>query len=126
MTEPVPPEAIETPAAVPKRRHWGRIVLGAIVGLVLLAVALVGMLDTGIGHRFLTDRIAALRPANGLRYQIGRIEGSIYGKARLIDVRVRDRRGLVFAAPARSSTGHRCGGCTTGSTSRACTSRKRV
>ncbi|MET4665691.1 translocation/assembly module TamB domain-containing protein [Sphingomonas sp. PvP056] len=99
MTDPAAPETIDTPAVAPTPRRWGRKLLGAIVGLILLAGALVALLDTGIGHRFLTDRIAGLRPANGLRYQIGRIDGSIYGKARLIDVRIRDRRGLVFAAP---------------------------
>ncbi|MGK6320697.1 translocation/assembly module TamB domain-containing protein [Sphingomonas sp. DT-204] len=56
------------------------------------------LLDTSIGHRFIADRIGALRPSNGLRYSVGRIEGSIYGKAVLIDVRVRDPRGLVFQA----------------------------
>ncbi len=90
---------VETPDVVVPRRRWGRIVLGAIAAMLLLAVALIGLLDTAIGHRFLTDRIAALRPSNGLRYSIGRIDGSIYGQATLIDVRVRDRRGLVFAAP---------------------------
>jgi translocation and assembly module TamB len=103
LTEPLPPETGDGPAAASDRsrrtRPWGRIVLGAVIGVVVLALALVAVLDTGIGHRFLTDQIAALRPSNGLRYQIGRIDGSIYGKAVLIDVRVRDRRGLVFAAP---------------------------
>lgn len=89
----------EQPVAVAPRRRWGRIALGTIGALILLIATLIGGLDTGIGHRFLTDRIAALRPSNGLRYSIGRIEGSIYGRATLIDVRVRDRRGLVFAAP---------------------------
>ena len=34
-----------------------RTLLGAIVGLILFAGALVALLDTGIGHRFLTDRL---------------------------------------------------------------------
>lgn len=71
-------------------------VAGAIV---LLAAAVAVLLDTSIGHRLVTDQIAALRPANGLRYSIGRIEGSLYGEATLVDVRVRDPKGLVFAAP---------------------------
>ena len=82
-----------------KRRRWGWIVLGAIAGLLLLAVAALGLMDTSIGHRFLTDSIAGMKPSNGLRYSIGRIDGSIYGKAVLIDVRVRDPKGLVFSAP---------------------------
>ncbi|MEI4563229.1 hypothetical protein, partial [Klebsiella pneumoniae] len=58
-----------------------------------------GLVDTAIGHRMIADTISGLRPANGLRYSIGRIEGSIYNRATLIDVRVRDPKGLVFAAP---------------------------
>lgn len=73
--------------------------LGAIAAVLLLALAGIGLMDSDIGHRFLTDSIAGMKPSNGLRYSIGRIDGSIYGKAVLIDVRVRDRKGLVFSAP---------------------------
>ena len=90
----------ETAAPAPvKRRRWPRIMLGAIVGAVVLLLVVLGGMDSSIGHRFLTDSIAGMKPSNGLRYSIGRIEGSIYGKATLIDVRVRDPQGLVFAAP---------------------------
>ncbi len=79
--------------------RWGRIVLGVVAALVLLLLAALALMDTAIGHRFITDSIAGLKPSNGLRYRIGRIEGSIYGRATLIDVRVRDRKGVVFLAP---------------------------
>ncbi|MES3055132.1 translocation/assembly module TamB [Sphingomonas faeni] len=64
-----------------------------IVGTALLIV------DTGIGHRFVADRIAAIRTANGLRFTVGRIDGSLYGDTRLVDLRVYDLEGLVFQAP---------------------------
>lgn len=67
---------------------------------VLLAVLLIA--DSGIGHRFITDQISALRPSNGLRYSVGRITGSIYGEMTLIDVRVRDAKGLVLQVPRAS------------------------
>ena len=86
------------PSVPPARRRWGRIVLGGVAGLVLLMLAALGMMDTSIGHRFLTDSIAGMKPSNGLRYSVGRIDGSIFGKAALVDVRVRDRKGLVFSA----------------------------
>ena len=57
------------------------------------------VLDTSVGHRFITNQIAAQKPSNGLRYHVGRIEGSIYSDAVLIDVRVRDPKGVVFSAP---------------------------
>ncbi|TPG43583.1 translocation/assembly module TamB [Sphingomonas koreensis] len=76
--------------------RWIGVALLAIVALIVAAAAI---LDTGVGHRFVADRIAALRPANGLRFSVGRIEGSLYGKAVLIDVRVSDTKGLILAAP---------------------------
>ena len=93
------PETVEAAPVPPRRRHWGRIVLGAVLGLLLVLLAALGLVDTAIGHRMIADTISGLRPANGLRYSIGRIEGSIYNRATLIDVRVRDPKGLVFAAP---------------------------
>ncbi|WP_339500840.1 hypothetical protein, partial [Pseudomonas canadensis] len=69
--------------------------LGAVLGLLLVLLAALGLVDTAIGHRMIADTISGLRPANGLRYSIGRIEGSIYNRATLIDVRVRDPKGLV-------------------------------
>ena len=67
----------------------------------LLAVLTLGVvtLDSDIGHRFVVNRIGALRPANGLRYSIGRIDGSLFGRARLVDFRLRDPKGLVLYVP---------------------------
>jgi translocation and assembly module TamB len=70
--------------------------IGGLLALALLAGALLLIADTSFGHRLIADRIAALAPASGLRVKIGRIEGSIYGAARLRDVRLYDARGLFF------------------------------
>jgi translocation and assembly module TamB len=81
------------------RRGWPSILA---LSLLLIVAALVGaaaLLDTSMGHRFVANRISALKPSNGLRYSVGRIEGSLYGQATLIDVRVRDPDGLVLAVP---------------------------
>jgi len=64
-----------------------------------LAVALVA-LDTAPGHRWIAGRIAALEPADGLRYRVGRIDGSIYRRARIVGLEVRDLDGLLLRAPA--------------------------
>lgn len=69
------------------------VALFAILGAALLVV------DTDIGHRYVADRIAAIRTANGLRFAVGRIDGSLYGDTRLVDLRVYDLDGLVFQAP---------------------------
>ena len=70
-----------------------------VVGLVLLALAALWSVDTGPGHRLLADRIAALAPNSGLRIRIGRIDGSIWRKATLRDVRLYDTQGLFAEAP---------------------------
>jgi|CXWL01.1.fsa_nt_gi translocation and assembly module TamB len=75
--------------------RWIGIGLG---GLVLLAVFLLWIADTSIGHRFIADQIAAQAPASGLKLRVGRIDGSIYSKARLKDVRLYDPNGLFFHA----------------------------
>ena len=98
-------EAVETvdtpppPATQAVQRLWiGRFLLLVLL-LVALVVAAAALLDSERGHRFVTEQIAKQRPSNGLRYSVGRIDGSIYGRATLIDVRVSDPKGLVFQAP---------------------------
>ncbi|QAY76521.1 translocation/assembly module TamB domain-containing protein [Sphingosinicella sp. BN140058] len=88
---------------VRRKRRWLSRLAKAAVALLLLVVLLAGsaaiLLDTGAGHRFLADRIAAMAPNSGLRIHIGRIEGSIWGDTRLRDVRLYDPQGL-FAESA--------------------------
>lgn len=89
----------ETPR---RRRHvrraakWTGIILGA---LALLIVAAVVLLNTPIGQRALTERIAAQTLPNGLNIRIGRIEGDLYGKAVLRDVRLSDLKGVFATIP---------------------------
>ncbi|RDE05251.1 translocation/assembly module TamB domain-containing protein [Sphingomonas aracearum] len=71
----------------------------ALLALLLALGGAAWLLDTGIGHRFLANRIAGLRPANGLRYSVARIDGSIYSDATLVGVRIADPAGAFFAAP---------------------------
>ena len=71
-----------------------------IAALLAVFVAALALVDTGIGHRWVTERIATVRTANGLRFAIGRIDGSLYGRARLTDVRVYDLDGLLLQAPS--------------------------
>lgn len=74
-----------------------------IAGLVAAALAIfaaaVLVVDTDIGHRWVADRIADVRTPSGLRFSVGRIDGSLYSRATLRDLRVYDLDGLVFSAP---------------------------
>ncbi|CAN5198116.1 translocation/assembly module TamB domain-containing protein [soil metagenome] len=69
---------------------------GGLLALLLLVAALFWLADTSIGHRFIADRIAGIAPASGLRFKVGRIDGSIYGQAHLRDLRVSDSGGVFF------------------------------
>jgi translocation and assembly module TamB len=74
-----------------------------LLAAVLAVFALVGLgvvlLNSPIGHRFVAERIGKLAPASGLGIEIGRIEGSLYGKATLHDVVLSDPRGPFLEVP---------------------------
>ncbi|QIL02722.1 translocation/assembly module TamB [Sphingomonas sinipercae] len=98
-------EADGVPPRAPYRlkRSWGRRLAQEMAALLLglamlLAIALV-LLDTAPGHRFVVDRLARVETASGLKFRIGRIEGSIFGKSRLKNVTILDSRGVFFTAP---------------------------
>ncbi len=74
-------------------RHFGRRACWRLPWSALL------VLDTAPGHRFIVDRIAQIETASGLRFRIGRIEGSIFGETRLKNVAVLDRRGVFLTSP---------------------------
>src|SRR5204863_4571005 len=76
-----------TGAPLKIRPHWSRRLAGelatlAVALMILLSLGLV-LLDTAPGHRWLVDRLAQVETASGLRFRIGRIEGSIFGESRL-------------------------------------------
>ena len=85
-----------------RRKHWGkRLVTELLVLLLLLLSLAVGgliLLDTAPGHRFIVDRLAQVETATGLRIRVARIEGSIYGEARLKGVAVSDPQGVFLTS----------------------------
>ncbi|HEX8643002.1 MAG TPA: translocation/assembly module TamB domain-containing protein [Allosphingosinicella sp.] len=92
------------PERVPRRpvRWWSALAkfalsFVAVVMLMLLSLGL--LLDTDLGHRLILDRVAAMTPSSGFRIRIGRIEGSIWGRTELRDVRLYDLDGLWAEAP---------------------------
>ncbi|WP_084355853.1 translocation/assembly module TamB domain-containing protein [Novosphingobium lentum] len=92
------------PPPPPRRRgsrtlRWGR---RGLLGVLLALLALMGaavLLDSSLGHRFVIDRIAALTPGSGLRIQIGRIEGSLFGESKLHDITLSDPQGKFLTVP---------------------------
>lgn len=78
-----------------RARRWLLLPLMLAIGL----LAALWALDTGPGHRFVIQRIERLAIPSGLKIRIGGIDGSIYGRARLRDVRLYDPQGLFMSAP---------------------------
>ena len=101
MDEPeiLAPERMDDSPPARRKRVWAKR-LGWALALLLAPVVLVaGFLSTPIGKRFIADQIAAVAPASGLRFTVGRIEGDIYRTATLRDVRVSDPKGLFLTIP---------------------------
>ena len=73
---------------------------GGIAAALLLVLGIIGFgVDTDAGHRFIAKRVAMIRPTSGLRITIGRIDGSVWNKATIRDLRLADSEGLFFQAP---------------------------
>ncbi|SNS42513.1 autotransporter secretion inner membrane protein TamB [Sphingomonas laterariae] len=100
----IPEGETPPPASSPGRRKsrlWApvRWLLWALAGLIALAGAALLAIDTDPGHRFLADRVAQLSPSSGLKIRIGRIDGSLWGRTKLRDLRLYDPRGLFLEVP---------------------------
>ena len=73
--------------------------LGALVALILtLLIATYLWLDSGSGHRFVEKQIEAFSFESGMQLEIGRIEGSIYEKMEIVDLKIRDPKGVFATA----------------------------
>jgi len=80
-------------------RRWAKRI-GWTLAVILTPIVLIGaFLSTPIGKRFVTDQIAQISPASGLAFEVGRIEGDIYGEATLHDVTVKDPKGAFLTIP---------------------------
>jgi translocation and assembly module TamB len=101
------PEAVITEGAEPPRtrlrRDWPRRLLNelfaAFVALLFLVAGALVLLDSAPGHRFIVDRLGKFETASGLNIRIGRIDGSIFGKSQLKNVRVADSSGVFLTSP---------------------------
>lgn len=103
MTDVAVAEEREKPSRYRLKPGWGRRLAGELLALflgllLLLAIGLV-ILDTAAGHRWIVDQIAKVETASGLKFRIGRIEGSIFSQATLKNVEVLDQQGTFFEAP---------------------------
>ena len=95
-----PPAALQVPTrsrrlAMAALRFAGLVLLG-LVGMIAFGLL---VLDSPLGHRLVTDRIAALKLQSGLVITIGRIDGSLYHTAQLHNVVLADPAGRFMNVP---------------------------
>ncbi|MFS0771597.1 translocation/assembly module TamB domain-containing protein [Sphingomonas sp. 1P08PE] len=94
--------APDTVVATQKRPLWQRILkwLGiAVVGLVALVLMVLFGINTDPGRRLVADQIGGYTTASGLNIKVGRIDGSLYGRMVLSDLRVSDPQGVFLDSP---------------------------
>ena len=96
MEEAVPAVAEEPPR---QRRPIGQWIAGALLGLLALAGLVLAGLNTGPGRDLVAQQLSGMTFANGLRIKIGRIDGSLYGDARIVDLVAYDPKGAFLRAP---------------------------
>ena len=85
-----------------RRPLWQRIAkwLGiAVLAFLVLAAVLIFGLNTSPGRRVIANYVGGYSTAGGLNIKVGRIEGSLYGKMVLTDVRVSDPQGVFLTSP---------------------------
>src|SRR5690349_10100333 len=91
------------PSGVRLRSDWRWRLLNELfalfIALLFLVAALLVLLDSAPGHRFIVDQIGKFETASGLRVRIGRIDGSIFGKSQLRGVTVADPHGIFLTSP---------------------------
>ncbi|HEU5482544.1 MAG TPA: translocation/assembly module TamB, partial [Sphingomicrobium sp.] len=80
-------------------RRLARELLVLFLGLAFLVALGLFILDTAPGHRWIVDRIAQIETSSGLRFRIGRIDGTIFGESKLKNVAILDHHGTFFTSP---------------------------
>lgn len=87
------PKAAKKPFPLRKALIWTGGIVGGVV--VLAGIGLIA-LDTAPGKRFIVNTVAAQKPANGLKINIDRIDGSIYGDMTVRGLKLSDPQGVFF------------------------------
>lgn len=84
------------------RPLWQRILkwIGiALLAILLLLLAIVFGINTDPGRRLVANQIGDYTTAGGMNIKVGRIDGSLYGRMVLSDVRVSDPKGVFVSSP---------------------------
>ncbi len=84
-----------------RRRRWIWPWIVGLFAILLLAVpaGLFWLSETRSGRGFVAARVAGIAPESGLRFAVGRIDGSLWSRFRLVDVTVIDLDGPFARIP---------------------------
>ncbi|RHW19289.1 hypothetical protein D1610_04055 [Sphingomonas gilva] len=96
MDEGEPPAIRDKPPPGWRIAKWAGIV---VVSLVLLAVLAVFALNTAPGRRFLVSHLDGYELASGLKINLGQLDGSLYGKLTIYELRLSDPKGVFAYSP---------------------------
>jgi translocation and assembly module TamB len=97
-------EAGPDPFDGPPSRSWWRWLLGLVALLLVLTAAAVPLglwwlAETPGGRSFVARQIAGLEPESGLRFEVGRIDGSLLSSFQMLDITVHDLDGPLAVIP---------------------------
>lgn len=70
-----------------------------LLGLLILLGLVVLGINTGPGRKFVANQIGGYSLASGLRFEVGQLDGSLYGNLIIRNLRVHDAKGVFATAP---------------------------
>lgn len=91
-----------TGATSAPRRWWRYLLFWPAIGLavmLLLSVLLVQASNTQRGRAFIASQLHRIAPESGLTIGVGRLDGSLFGRLIITDLRLGDPRGVFLVAP---------------------------
>jgi len=71
----------------------------AVAAVLTFAVIAVFALNTGPGRRFLVYKFSGYQTASGMKFEVGGLDGSLYGNLVIRDLKISDPKGVFATAP---------------------------